>query len=165
MKAIGMLGVFSALAVAAPLAAQDSGLPPGTKAPAVVVNDLDGKPTDLGKNLGTRPVLLEFWATWCSVCEELMPQVQAAHDAYGDRVAFYGINVTVNQTRDRVRRYLEKHKPPFQTLYDDQGASIRAFDVPGTAHVVIVDAAGNVAYAGPGGDQDLVGELKKVLGK
>ncbi len=161
------IAVFMALAVllAPPLLSQESGLPPGTPAPAVVINDLDGTPTDLGKIIGTRPVVLEFWATWCSVCEELMPRVEAAHSAYGDRVAFYGINVTVNQTKDRVRRYLEKHKPPFLTLYDEKGASIRAYDVPGTAHVVIIDRAGKVAYAGTGADQDLVGELKKIVGK
>lgn len=153
------------LLFATPLRAQDGGLPPGTPAPTVVINDLDGKPTDLGKVIGTKPVVLEFWATWCSICEELMPRVEAAHAAYGDRVAFYGINVTVNQTRDRVRRYLDKHRPPFVTLYDDKGASIRAYDVPGTSHIVIIDGAGKVVYAGTGADQDLVGELSKIVGK
>lgn len=164
MKRTAIAFALAGLMVA-PLAAQDSGLPPGTKAPAVVINDLDGKPTDLAAIIGTKPIVLEFWATWCTVCEELMPRVEAAHAAYGDRVAFYGINVTVNQTKDRVRRYLLKHHPPFITLYDEKGVSIRAYDVPGTAHVVIIDGAGKVAYAGTGADQDLVGELKKIVGK
>ena len=54
-------------------------------------------------------------------------------------VEFLGINVTVNQSRDRVRRYLDKHKPPFRTLYDDEGTSTRAYEAPATSYVVIVD--------------------------
>ena len=77
------------------------------RAPVVTVHDLDGKPVDLGQYIGKKPVFLEFWATWCELCEELLPRVRAAKAAYGDRVEFLGVNVTVNQSRDRVRRYLE----------------------------------------------------------
>ncbi len=54
-----------ALALPPALRAQDIGLPIGTRAPAVVVADLDGKSVDLGSYVGKQPVLLEFWATWC----------------------------------------------------------------------------------------------------
>jgi thiol-disulfide isomerase/thioredoxin len=145
-----------------PARAQESGIPVGAKAPAVVVNDLDGKPVDLGRYIGKQPLFLEFWATWCELCEELLPRVRAAQAAYGSKVAFIGVNVTVNQSPERVRRYLETHKPPFLTLYDDQGTSIRAYQVPTTSYVVIVDRAGRVAYTGTGGTQDLDGVLRKV---
>ena len=144
------------------LTAQESGIAVGSRAPAVVVHDLDGKPVDLGQFIGKKPVLLEFWATWCTNCEELLPTVRTAQAAYGSKVEFIGVNVTVNQTPERVRRYLETHKPPYRTLYDDQGASIRAFQVPATSYVVIVDRAGKVAYTGIGGTQDLDGALRRV---
>lgn len=162
-----LLGLAGALALAAaPLAAQDEGgLAVGTKAPRVTIKDLDGVPVDLGTVLGRKPVVLEFWATWCTVCEELLPKVKAAHAAYGDAVAFFGINVAVNQTPARVRRYLERHQPPFRTLYDTEGVSARAYDVPGTSHIVIIDAAGAVAYAGTGADQDIAGALRRVMGR
>jgi len=63
----------AALAVPSVLGAQDIGLPIGTKAPAVAVEDLDGKPVDLGVYVGKQPVLLEFWATWCPLCNALEP--------------------------------------------------------------------------------------------
>jgi thiol-disulfide isomerase/thioredoxin len=47
------------------LPAQESGISVGARAPAVTVNDLDGKPVDLGQYIGKRPVFVEFWATWC----------------------------------------------------------------------------------------------------
>jgi thiol-disulfide isomerase/thioredoxin len=152
------------LAGAVPAAAQE-GLKVGARAPAVVINDLDGKPVDLAQYLGRKPFMLEFWATWCSVCEELLPKVKAAHAAYGAKVEFLGVNVTVNQTKERVRRYLERHDPPFRTLYDEQGAAARAYDVPITSYIVIVDAAGKVAYTGSGADQDIDAVLRRVASR
>ena len=146
-----------------PLHAQESGIALGARAPVVKVNDLDGKAVDLGQYIGKQPVLLEFWATWCELCEELLPRVRAAQAAYGSKVEFVGVNVTVNQSPGRVRRYLEEHKPGFRTLYDDQGTSIRAYQVPTTSYVVIVDRTGKVAYTGTGGSQDLMGALRKVV--
>jgi thiol-disulfide isomerase/thioredoxin len=144
------------------LAAQESGIAVGAPAPAVAVHDLDGKPVDLSQYIGKKPVFLEFWATWCTNCQELLPRVRAAQAAYGSKVEFIGVNVTVNQSPDRVRRYLETHRPPYRTLYDDQGTSTRAYKVPATSYVVIVDRAGKVAYTGIGGTQEFDGALRRV---
>lgn len=149
---------------AAPLAAQfDAGIPVGTKAPVIAINGLDGKPVDLGRYLGKQPVLIEFWATWCTVCKSLLPQLNRVKQQYGSRVAMIGVNITVNDSRDRVRRYLEVHQPPFLALYDDTGVSSRAFDVPTTSYIVVVDARGIVAYTGSGEDQDLVAAVAKAM--
>jgi thiol-disulfide isomerase/thioredoxin len=148
--------------VAGRASAQESGIALGAKAPAVKVNDLDGKPVDLGQYIGKRPLFLEFWATWCELCEELLPRVRAAQAAYGSQVEFIGVNVTVNQSPERVRKYIDTHRPGFRTLYDDQGTSIRAYQVPTTSYVVVVDRSGKVAYTGTGGTQDLDGVLRKV---
>ena len=162
-----MTGRWLLLAILATLpasaAAQDEGIALGSPAPAVVVNDLEGKPVDLGALIGKKPVLLEFWATWCSVCDELLPKVRAAHKAHGDKVEFFGVNVTVNQTPERVKRWVEKHQPPYRTLYDDTGVSTRAYLAPVTSYIVIIDRSGKVAYTGSGADQDLETALRKVV--
>ena len=157
--------LLTGLAVASPLAAQESGIPVGSKAPVVTVPDLDDNMVDLGRYIGKKPLFLEFWATWCELCEELLPQVRAAHARYGSEVEFLGINVTVNQTRDRVRRYLDQHKPPFRTLYDAEGVSTRAYQAPATSYVVIVDRGGKVAYTGSGGTQNFDPVLRSVTDK
>ena len=155
------------LCVARPLHAQlEAGIAVGSKAPAVTINDLDGRGYELGKLIGTKPVLLEFWATWCSICKALLPQLEAVHNTFGDRVALLGVNVTVNDSKARVRRYLEEHHPPFlQVLYDEKGSGVRAFDVPATSFIVIVDRSGTVAYTGSGESQDLVAAVRKALGR
>lgn len=142
-----------------------AGIAVGSAAPAVTIGDLDGKPVALADYIGKKPVYLQFWATWCELCEALYPQVEAARAKYGSDVEFIGVNVTVNQSQNRVRRYIAEHRPPFRTLWDDKGVGVRAYDVPSTSFVAIVDRAGRVAYTGVGKDQDLTGALARVVGR
>ena len=79
-----------------------------------------------------------------------------------DRVEFFGVNVTVNQTPERVRKYLAERHPPFRTLYDNEGAVTRAYQAPTTSFVVIIDRVGKVAYTGVGASQDLATALRAV---
>ena len=158
--------IFLAL-VALPIrtgAAQfEAGIAVGAMAPAVVINDLMGKPVDLGAVIGKKPVLLEFWATWCALCKELLPQLAAVRSKYGDRVELVGINVTVNDSKERVARYMEEHQPPFRVLFDETGVGARAFDVPATSFIVVVDRSGKVVYTGSGGKQDLVAAVARAF--
>lgn len=164
MQGLGWLVVGAAVAMAgwpAGLEAQGT-----AKAAAVVtVNDLDGTPVNLGDYLGKKPVFLQFWATWCSQCEALEPQVRAAKARYGDAVEFFGVNVTVNQNLARVKRHVAEHQPPFRVLWDDKGVAVRGYGVPSTSYVVLVDRKGLVAYTGVGGDQDLAGAFRKLMGR
>jgi thiol-disulfide isomerase/thioredoxin len=163
MRVLSTIGLGLLLAANTPqLSAQESGIKVGSRAPAVEVNDLEGKPVDLGRYIGKQPLFIEFWATWCELCEQLLPRIRAARSAYGDEVEFIGINVTVNQSPARVKKYLDKHQPGFRTLYDDQGTSIRAYQVPATSYVVIVDRGGKVAYTGIGGEQNFDDVLRKI---
>ncbi len=161
MKRIGLAFLLAVLAVTR-AGAQETGLAVGTRAPAVAVRDLDGKTVDLGQYLGKQPLFLEWWATWCEQCEALLPRVRAARAEVGGKVQFIGINVAVNQSPDRVRRYTESNEVPFRTLYDEEGTSTRAYAAPTTSYVVIVDRAGRVAYTGTGGDQDFLVALRRV---
>ena len=159
-----VLTVLTVLTGVRPLQAQfDAGIPVGSKAPAITINDLEGIPVDVGAMYGKKPVLLEFWATWCSICRALLPELDRVHKAYGDRVEILGVNVTVNDSKSRIRRYLEEHQPPFRVLYDDKGIGARAFDVPATSFIVVVDRAGKVVYTGSGEAQDLVAAVNRAV--
>jgi peroxiredoxin len=147
---------------AVPLGAQEAGLPVGSRAPVVTVHDLEGRPVDLGRWVGRKPVLLEWWATWCEECDLLLPRLRAARTEVGDAVEFVAVNVAVNQSPEKVRRFVASQEVPFVVLYDDEGTSTRAYQAPTTSYVVIVDRAGRVAYTGVGGDQPFLETLRRV---
>lgn len=137
----------------------------GDVAPVVSVANLEGTPVKVALTPGKRAMVVEFWATWCEVCRALMPNMRAAQKAYGDRVDFYGVNVTVNERKERVKQYIASNQPPFMALYDDKGVATRAFAAMATSTVVIVDAKGRIAYMGEGSDQNVSALLAKVVGK
>jgi peroxiredoxin len=153
-----------AIALLAPAVAlgQESGLAVGSPAPVVSAHDLDGAPVHLGRWVGRKPVLLEWWATWCEECDVLLPRLKAARNEVGDAVEFVAVNVAVNQSPDKVRRYVAAHEIPFVVLYDDEGNTTRAYQAPTTSYVVIVDRRGRVAYTGVGGDQPFLDALRRV---
>jgi len=154
--------VTSALALAAgPVAAQEVGV--GDRAPAISVARLEGGSVRIDAAASKRPTVIEFWATWCEQCEALLPRLRTAATRFAGKVDFYGVNVTVNESKNRVRRYVAREKPPFTVLYDESGGAVRAFGAPVTSYVVIVDASGVVRYTGSGGTQDLAAELAKVV--
>ena len=149
--------------ISTPARAQDLGIEVGAKAPVVSVQSLDGKPVDLGRYIGKTPMLIEFWATWCGNCRELMPAFLSAEKKYGKKVKFVAIAVAINQSPERVRRYLAAHPMPHDFYYDADGKAAGAFDAPATSYVVMLDKTGRVVYTGLGGKQDLEAAIKKGL--
>lgn len=160
--------VMLAVALALPryAAGQDDvvGIPVGQTPPAVTIQDLDGNAVDLGRWIGKRPVIVEFWATWCPICAELLPRMEVAHKKYGDRVDFLVVAVAVNESPNTVRRHLTRHPMPFTFLWDVNGNATRAFQAPATSYVAVLDAGGRVVYTGVGADQDIEAALQKAVG-
>jgi thiol-disulfide isomerase/thioredoxin len=156
-----LFGLFAAARL--PGQDDDMGIAVGTMAPAVTVQDLTGRPVDLARYVGKKPVLIEFWATWCPICKALLPKLEAAERRYGDKVEFLVVAVAVNETQNSVRRHLAQQPMPFTFLWDADGAAVRAFQAPGTSYIVVLDPGGKVVYTGLGEDQDVEGAVKKGL--
>jgi thiol-disulfide isomerase/thioredoxin len=150
-----VIAAFAALTVATPARAQDVGLDIGATPAPVTLEDLDGNPVDLGQWLGTKPVVFEFWATWCPLCEALEPRLEAVKRQHGDDIEVVFIAVAVNQNQRRIKRHLEQHPLPGPVLWDTQGLATRAFQAPTTSYIVILDATGKVVYTGVGEDQEI----------
>lgn len=150
--------------VAESISAQEGGIAIGARAPSIArLEALDGTPFLLDTVVGSRPVLIEFWATWCPLCRKLEPALNAAKARYGDRVTFLGIGVADNQTPERQRQFVEERKLAGTFLFDRQGVALKAYQVPHTSYVVVLDQKGTVVYTGVGGDQDLEAAIGKAL--
>lgn len=159
-----ILGTVVALAcVPAAGRAQDLGIEVGSAAPAAKIFTLDGKEANLSQYIGKTPVIMEFWATWCPNCRELEPTLLAAVKKYGAQVKFIGVAVSVNESPDKVKVFVEKHGLPGDHFFDTKGEATGAYDVPATSYVVVINKAGKVVYTGLGGKQDLDAAIKKAL--
>jgi thiol-disulfide isomerase/thioredoxin len=163
MRVLALTVALTAL-TATSARAQDSGLEIGTMAPAVDVQTLAGATVNLGKYIGKTPIIMEFWATWCPVCKELEPTLLALTKKY-PKVQFIGIAVSVNQSPELVKRFVEAHKLPGEHFFDKKGLASGAYDAAATSYVLVIDKSGKVVYTGVGGKQPKLEEaIKKVAG-
>lgn len=162
---LAMLVACAAVVTAAPaLQAQDEiGVAVGASAPGAAVHTLDGKAANLDQYIGKGPVLLEFWATWCSNCKELEPKLLDMVKKYSPRVTFVDVAVSVNESPERVKLYAQKYHYTHDVVFDTDGSAVSAYNVPATSYVVLINKAGKVVYTGLGGDQDLETAIKRVL--
>jgi len=169
MRATLLLGSTLAaigLVLARPALAQDEeiGLPVGSTPPASIqVETLDGQPVNLGSYVGKKPVLVEFWATWCPVCRAILPKLEAAREKHSDKVDFLVVAVGVNETPRSIKRHLEQHPMKFTIFWDGKGAAVRAFEAPATSYIIGLNAQGKVVYTGLGEKQDLEAAVARVL--
>jgi hypothetical protein len=92
-----------------------------------------------------------------------MPTLLQTEKKYGKRVKFLALAVAINQSPEKVRRWLAAHPLPHETLYDTDGKAAGAFDAPATSYVVVLDKTGKVVYTGLGGKQDLDAAIRKAL--
>src|SRR3989442_15854689 len=103
---------FAAALLFAPVSlhAQDIiGIPVGETPPAVTLEDLNGDSVALSRWIGKKPVIVEFWATGCPICAELLPRLEPPKPKFRDRAEFIVGAVAMNQSRNSVRRHLERH--------------------------------------------------------
>ena len=114
--------------------------------------DLNGKQVSFSA-LGRRPVLLTFWATWCTVCRDELPALQRLQDQYQSG-GFTVLAVNYRESSsDRMRKYLSGLGVSLQTVIDPEGAIGAAYGVDvGLPVNVLSDRSGTVA-------QIMIGEV------
>jgi thiol-disulfide isomerase/thioredoxin len=145
--------------------AQAAGLAVGQRAPNAAVETLDGQPTELARFVGTKPVLLEFWATWCPLCKQLEPVMHAAREKYAGRVTFVNVGITPNQTPEKQRKYATDKGIVGDFVFDRSDKAVSAYRVPNPSFIVIIDRTGTIVYTGVGGTQPVDSALAQVAGK
>lgn len=156
--AVAFLGVL-----ALGLRGTDGPPAPGDEAPEFTASVLGRTQTVSLEDLAGRPVLLNFWASWCAPCEDEAPMLRRASEAYGDEVAFVGVDIRDSETDalDFVRRrdldYLHIRDEDL-SIYDDYGLT-------GQPETFVIDSDGVIVehVAGPFlSEGDLLDLLEQV---
>jgi cytochrome c biogenesis protein CcmG, thiol:disulfide interchange protein DsbE len=117
--------------------------PPGRPAPALRLQGLDGRPVDLAALRG-RPVVVNFWATWCGPCVREFPLLRRAAAAHrAERLAVVG--VLVNDHPDRARAFADRHRATWPTGVDSGAATAARWAAVGLPHTFFVRPDGTLA--------------------
>lgn len=120
----------------------------GSAAPAFIAPRLDGAGTVSLEDLQGKPVVLNFWASWCEPCKEEAPLLRAAARSYGDRVRFVGMDI--HDARSDARRFVVEHDLRYLQLRDESGDVARAYGLTGQPETFFIDERGSIAEHVPG---------------
>lgn len=90
-----------------------------SKAPDFIVYDADGNEIRLSDYSG-KPVIVNFWASWCGPCQSEMPAFEEKYKEYGDEIQFMMINITDGdrETLDTAQNFVENSGYTFPVFYD-----------------------------------------------
>jgi cytochrome oxidase Cu insertion factor (SCO1/SenC/PrrC family) len=135
----------------------------GAAAPDFSLASTAGGSVGLGEELG-HPVLIDFWATWCTNCRadmKLVGATAAKYRAQGLRVLL----VDFQESRGTVNKFLHQHKIGLPSLLDQHGSVAGRYGVPGLPVAIFVTAQGKIAAIQLGQLQETVvtQDMAKIL--
>ncbi len=122
--------------------------PPGTLASDFSLPDRTGRTVSL-RDLRGRPVLIDFWATWCGPCQKSMPEIQRLHRKYGTRLQVVGINI--EGPTPEVLSYLDKGGYSFRVVFDGgnfQSGTAASYGVRSIPRTFLLDREGYILFSG-----------------
>ena len=108
---------------------------------------LDGGSTTVGA-FGDRPVVLNFFASWCTPCIAEMPALESVHQQRPD-IAFVGL--AFNDTPTRAREIVADTGVTYPTGVDPDSAIGNAYEILGMPTTVFIASDGEAAYQHTGG--------------
>ena len=101
-----------------------------------------GRPGVSLQALRGRPVVLNFFASWCEPCSREMPGLQAVAERYRGRIQFVG--VTFNDTRDNARRALDRAGVAYPAAFDARSTLVDDYGVRGLPTTFFIGSDGNL---------------------
>ena len=112
------------------------------KAPDFTVLDYDGNEVELSDYKG-KPVVLNFWATWCYYCKEEMPDFDTAYEKYPD-VEFLMVNATdgYQETIEIAKEYYENEGYDFNIYFDTNMEAVNNYGLTGYPATFFIDEEG-----------------------
>lgn len=117
--------------------------PAATPAPALKLSTLDGRTLDLAAYRG-RPVLLNFWATWCGPCVREFPLLRRTSDQRRSQ-GLVVLGVLVNDSPGNARKFVRAHGGTWPVGIDQGARAAAAFKVVGLPETVFVRKDGTLA--------------------
>jgi cytochrome c biogenesis protein CcmG, thiol:disulfide interchange protein DsbE len=135
----------------------------GKPAPEFVLRDFAGAPIDLASLRG-KPVVLNFWASWCQPCVAEHPLLVAAARRYGGEVAFVGV-VPSEDTAAAVERFTQRFGKWGPVYHDADGRVSIAYGVFKLPETYFVSSDGRIVskVSGPLDERSLLTNLEAVL--
>lgn len=120
-------------------------------APDMTVYDRDGKEVNLSDYIG-KPIVLNFWASWCGPCQMEMPDFNEKYQELGEEVQFLMINMTdgSRETVEKASAFIEEQGYGFPVFYDTEFDAANTYGASSLPTTFFIDAQGKVTAQAKG---------------
>ena len=128
---------------------EDSSSESKNLAPNFTVYDLDGNEVNLTDFFG-KPIILNFWASWCGPCKMEMPDFNEAYSTYKDEIEFLMVNMTdgSRETVEKASSFIAESGYTFPVYYDTQYSAAITYSVSSLPTTYFINEEGElVTYA------------------
>ena len=115
--------------------------PPASIAPDFTMLDMDGNEVTLASFFG-KPIVLNFWASWCGPCKMEMPEIQKFYDKYGQEIHF--LLVSVDESLDAAKSFISDSGYTFPVYFDTTSVGAYTYGASSIPLTFFIDAQGNL---------------------
>ncbi|BBI31632.1 TlpA family protein disulfide reductase [Cohnella abietis] len=113
----------------------------GYTAPSFSLADIDGKIYDL-KKLRGKPIILNFWASWCGPCKDEAPSFVKLNKEYGDRLQIIAINLTATDSVKSAQQFAQEYGFTFPVVFDTDGEVAARYEIRPIPSTIFIDSQG-----------------------
>ena len=115
--------------------------PPASIAPDFTMLDMDGNEVTLASFFG-KPIVLNFWASWCGPCKMEMPEIQKFYEKYGEEIHF--LLVSVDESLDAAKSFISDSGYTFPVYFDTTSVGAYTYGASSIPLTFFIDAEGNL---------------------
>jgi len=109
--------------------------------------EMDGNNIDLATVIGTKPIMLVFWASWCPNCRSEVRKVNALIEKYEKKgMKFLAGNVGHNDSEAKARRFMEKYSMSYPVIFDKSSDISGQYAIQGVPTVLVADKKGTIVF-------------------
>lgn len=138
------------------------------QAPDFTVYDKTGKTVNLSSFKG-KPVIVNFWASWCTPCKYEMPFFDKAYSQYSEQIEFMMINLSGggNDKRENADKFIAEGGYKFPVYYDTDMDGAITYGITAMPVTFFIDKDGNIVsgYKGAITHETLSKEIENLLAK
>jgi thiol-disulfide isomerase/thioredoxin len=135
-------------------------------APAFTVQTLEGKEVPFRTLAAGKPVLIDFWATWCAPCVAAMPELQKLHQRHAPK-GFSVVGISIDEEKDKARKFAAKKKLAYPVFLDATATPAwSVLHVRSIPALFLVDGQGRIVrqWLGKADLEEVKREVGKLVG-
>ena len=133
----------------------------GKPAPDFEVTDLGTEKKLLLSSMVGKPVILNFWASWCFACKSEAAQLETFHQKHADKAVVFG--VAVQDKIEDARRFAAKYGKTYRLALDETGRANTEYGITGVPETFVIDEKGVITHkhVGPISEPEILNYLEQ----